>query len=67
VLGDVIGVISLVPLASEEGPKAVGYIGVALMVVLRAPWILPVLYPRTERGRPARDECLARQRKSRDH
>ena len=67
VLGVVIGVISLVPLGSEEGPKAVGYIGVALMVVLTAPWILSVLYLRTERGRAARDECLARQRQSRDH
>ena len=33
VLGVVIGLISLLPLASEEGPKAVGYVGVALMVV----------------------------------
>ena len=36
VLGVVIGLISLLPLASEEGPKAVGYVGVALMVVLTA-------------------------------
>ena len=56
VLGVVIGLIALLPLASEEGPKAVGYVGVALMVVLTAPWILSVFYLRTERGQAARDE-----------
>jgi hypothetical protein len=38
----------------------VGYAGVALTVVLTAPWILAVLYSRTERGRAARDEHLVR-------
>jgi hypothetical protein len=67
VLGVVIGLISLLPLASEEGPKAVGYVGVALMVALTAPWILSVLYLRTERGQAARDEHQARKRESRGH
>ena len=57
VLGVVIGLISLLPLASEEGPKAVGYAGVALMVVPTAPWILSGLLPahraRTSRTRRA--------------
>lgn len=66
VLGVVIGVPSILLLGSE-GPKAVFYIGVALMVALTAPWIVSVLYLRTERGRAARDECLARQRQSRRH
>ena len=57
--GVVIGVISILMLGSE-GPKAVFYIGLVLMVVLTAPWILSVLYLRTERGRPARREDLAR-------
>jgi hypothetical protein len=61
VAGVVIGVISILMLGSE-GPKALFYIGVALMVVLTAPWILSVLYLRTERGRAARDEHLARSR-----
>ena len=67
VLGVVIGLISLLPLASEEGPKAVGYVGVALMVVLTAPWILSVFYLRTERGQAARDEHQAPKRESRGH
>jgi hypothetical protein len=61
VAGVVIGVISIFMLGSE-GPEALFYIGVALMVVLTAPWILSVLYLRTERGRAARDEYLARSR-----
>lgn len=67
VLGVVIGLISLLLLASEEGPKAVGYVRVALMVVLTAPWILSVFYLRTERGQAARDEHQARKRESRGH
>ena len=57
--GVVIGVISIFMLGSE-GPKAVFYIGLVLMVVLTAPWILSVHYLRTERGRAARHEYLAR-------
>jgi hypothetical protein len=45
----------------------VGYVGVALMVVLTAPWILSVLYLRTERGQAARDEHQARKRQSPGH
>ena len=67
VFGVVIGVISLLPLGSEEGLRVVGYIGLVLMVVLTAPWILSVLYLRTERGRAARDDYQARQRQARDH
>jgi hypothetical protein len=59
--GIVIGVISVLMLGAE-GPKALFYIGVALMVVLTAPWILSVVYLRTERGRTARDEYLAGRR-----
>jgi hypothetical protein len=59
VLGVVIGVPSFLLLGSE-GHDVVSYIGVALMVVLTAPWIVSVLYLRTERGRAARDESLAR-------
>ena len=59
--GVVIGAISILMLGSE-GPKAVFYIGVALMVLLSASWILSVLYLHTERGRAARDEHLARSR-----
>ena len=44
-----------------------GYVGVALMVVLTAPWILSVFYLRTERGQAARDEHQARKRESRGH
>jgi peptidoglycan/LPS O-acetylase OafA/YrhL len=66
VVGGVIGVMSILMLGSE-GPKAVFYVGVALMVLLTAPWILSVLYLRTERGRVSRHEYLARREHSRGH
>jgi hypothetical protein len=43
------------------------YIGVALMVVLTAPWIISFLYLRTQRGRAARHDYLAQERQSRGH
>jgi hypothetical protein len=61
VAGVVIGVISILMLGSE-GPRAVVYVGVALMVLLTAPWMISVLYLRTDRGRAARDKFLARSR-----
>ena len=59
--GFVIGVVSILYLGSE-GPKVVFYVGLALAVVLTAPWILSMLYVRTERGRAARDKELVRRR-----
>ena len=66
VIGVVIDVPSILTLPSE-GPDAVSYIGVALMVVLTGAWILSVLYVRTERGRAARDEYLVRREQPRGH
>jgi hypothetical protein len=59
VLGVVIGVPSFLSLGSEAH-DVVSYVGIALTVVLTAPWIVSVLYLRTARGRAARDEYLAR-------
>lgn len=59
--GFVIGVVSILYVGSE-GPKVVFYVGLALAIVLTAPWILSTLYVRTERGRAARDEDLVRRR-----
>lgn len=59
VLGVLVGVFAFFPLASEEGPRPVGYVGVALAIGLTAPWILSVLYVHTQRGRAARDDYLA--------
>lgn len=56
-----IGVLSILYLGSE-GPKVVFYVGLALAVVLTAPWILSMVYVRTARGRAARDEDLVRRR-----
>jgi peptidoglycan/LPS O-acetylase OafA/YrhL len=66
VLGVLIGVLSIFLLGSE-GHDVVSYIGVGLMVVPTAPWIVSVLYLPTERGRAARDEYLARRGPSRGH
>jgi hypothetical protein len=60
VFGVVIGAPSILLLGSEEGPKVVFYLGVALMVVLETAWIASLLYLRTGRGRAARDEYVAR-------
>jgi hypothetical protein len=60
VAGVVIAVVSVLYLGSE-GPRLVHYAGIVLAVVLTAPWILSVLYLRTERGRAARGEYLASQ------
>ena len=57
--GVVIGVPSILLLGSE-GPQGVFYVGVALMVLLETAWISSLLYLRTERGRAARDDYLAR-------
>jgi hypothetical protein len=67
VIGAVIGVPSILLLGSEapKTAKVVYYIGVALMIVLTAAWVFSVLYLRTERGRAARAEYLARQVQSR--
>ena len=59
--GVVIGVASILMLGSEVD-RVVPYVGLALAVALTAPWILSVLYMRTERGRAARDERLVRRR-----
>lgn len=56
-----IGVASILYLGSE-GPKVVFYVGLALAVVLTAPWILSLVHVRTVRGRAARDEGLVRRR-----
>jgi hypothetical protein len=58
VFGVVIGVVST-GMVGTEGPQVVAYIGIALAIALTVPWILSVLYLRTERGRAARDEYLA--------
>jgi hypothetical protein len=59
--GVVIGVGSILMLGSEA-PRVMAFVGLALAVVLTAPWIFSVAYLRTERGRAARDEHLARRR-----
>jgi peptidoglycan/LPS O-acetylase OafA/YrhL len=59
VFGLVIGVISAL-LVGSEGHESVYYVGIALAIALTAPWILSVLYLRTERGRVAREEYPAR-------
>jgi hypothetical protein len=59
--GVVIGIGSILMLDSEA-PRVMAYVGLALAVFLTAPWILSVVYLRTERGRAARDEHLARRR-----
>jgi hypothetical protein len=66
VFGIVIGIPSIL-LRSSEGPDIPYYIGLALMVVLTGAWVSSVLFLRTERGRAARDEYLARQKQSRGH
>jgi hypothetical protein len=63
VVGVVIGVISAL-LVGSEGHKSVYYVGIALAIALTAPWILSVLYLRTERGRAAREEYLTRPKQS---
>jgi peptidoglycan/LPS O-acetylase OafA/YrhL len=57
VAGLVLGVLSILFVGSE-GHKSVYYAGMALAVALIAPWVLSVLYLRTERGRTAREEYL---------
>jgi peptidoglycan/LPS O-acetylase OafA/YrhL len=59
VFGVVIGVLSAL-LVGSEGHKSIYYVGIALAIALVAPWILSVLYLRTERGRAAREESLTR-------
>jgi hypothetical protein len=59
VCGVVIGVFSILMLGSE-GHAVVFYAGLALAVVLTAPWVFTVLYLRTERGRAARHDYVAR-------
>ena len=59
--GVLIGVVSIL-LIGSEGDRVAVYVGVALAVVLTAPWILSVLYLRTERGRAARADYLVRRR-----
>jgi hypothetical protein len=51
VLGVLIGLISIIPLGSE-GPDVVSYIGLALMAVLTAPWLVSVLLRGRDRKRP---------------
>jgi ABC-type Co2+ transport system permease subunit len=51
VLGVLIGLISIIFLGSE-GPDVVSYIGVTLMVVLTAPWLVAVLWRGRDRERP---------------
>lgn len=63
VCGVVIGAFSILTLGSE-GHDVVSYAGLTLAVVLTAPWFFSALYLRTERGRAARDEHLARQKRS---
>jgi hypothetical protein len=63
IAGVLIGVVSVLYLGSK-GLRLVYYAGILLAVVLTAPWILSVLYLRTERGRAARDGYLARREQS---
>jgi hypothetical protein len=51
VLGVLIGLISIILLGSE-GHDVVSYIGLALTVVLTAPWLVSVLLRGRDRERP---------------
>lgn len=66
VFGVLVGVLSIFFLGSE-GNDIVSYIGLGLTVVLTAPWLVSVLYLRTEHGRAAREEYLARRGQTRGH
>jgi hypothetical protein len=59
VVGALVAVLVIV-LAGSGGAVVASYVGVALAMVFLAAWVGSVLYPRTERGRTARDEYLAR-------
>jgi hypothetical protein len=63
VCGVVIGACSIFTLGSE-GQEVVSYAGLTLAVVLTAPWLFSALYLRTGRGRAARDEYWAMQKRS---
>jgi hypothetical protein len=63
VFGVLLGVISAL-MVESEGHRIVYYIGIALAIALIAPWILSVVYVRTERGRAAREEYLAKREQS---
>jgi hypothetical protein len=62
-VGLVIAVL-VVALAGSGGEVVVIYVGVALAVVFLAAWVGSVLYLRTERGRVARDEYLAKRQRA---
>ena len=62
VVGVLIAVLVIV-LAGSGGALVVVYVGAALALVLLAAWVASVLYLRTERGRAARDEYLAKRQR----
>jgi hypothetical protein len=64
VAGVLIAVLVIV-LAGADGAVLVVWVGAALVVVFLAAWVGSVLYLRTERGRAARDEYLAKRQRTR--
>ena len=62
-IGALLAVIVIV-LVESESAAVVVIVGAALAVLFVVAWITSVLYLRTDRGRAARDEYLARRKES---
>jgi peptidoglycan/LPS O-acetylase OafA/YrhL len=62
-IGALIAVIVIV-LAGSGSTAVIVIVGAALAVLFVVAWIASVLYLRTDRGRAARDEYLARRKES---